>query len=49
MKKHFRKKLTMSEKEEEQFQSYSKCWICEKLIVDDSKKVRESLSRNWQI
>ena len=28
----------MSE-EEEQFQSSSTCWICEKLIDDDSEKV----------
>ena len=31
----------MTEKEEEQFQSSSTCWICEKLIVNDKKKVRD--------
>ena len=42
MKKHFNKHLIMSEKEEEeQFQSSSTCWICEKLIDDDDEKVRD--------
>ena len=31
----------MSEKGEEQFQSSNICWICEKLIHDDDKKVRD--------
>ena len=31
----------MTEKEEEQFQSSSTCWICEKLIVNDKEKVRD--------
>ena len=39
MKKHFNKDLIMSE-EEEQFQSSSICWVCEKLINDDVEKVR---------
>ena len=30
----------MSEEEEEQFESRSTCWICEKLIDDDDEKVR---------
>ena len=40
-KKHFNKNLIMTEKEEEQFQSSNTCWICEKLIEDDSGKVRD--------
>ena len=39
MKKHFNKNLVMAEKEEEQFQSSSICWICEKLNEDE--KVRD--------
>ena len=39
MKKHFNKNLIMNE-EEEEFQSSNICWICEKLIEDDDKKVR---------
>ena len=31
----------MSEEEEEQFQWSNACWICEKLIDDDDKKVRD--------
>ena len=40
MKKHFNKNVIMTEKEEEQFQSSKTCWICEKLIADDDKKVK---------
>ena len=36
MKKHFNKNLIMTEKEEEEFQSSNMCWICEKLIEDES-------------
>ena len=39
MKKHFNKNLIMNE-EEEEFQSSNICWIREKLIEDDDKKVR---------
>ena len=38
MEKHFNKNLIMIE-EEEQFQSSNMCWIYEKLIDDDDKKV----------
>ena len=41
MKKHFKKDLIMTEKEEEQFQSSKICWICEKLIENDVEKVRD--------
>ena len=37
MKKHFNKNLIRSEKEEEH--SSNICWICEKRIDDDDKKV----------
>ena len=40
IKKHFNKNLIMTE-EEEQFQSSSTCWICEKLIDEDDEKVRD--------
>ena len=40
MKKHFKKDLIMTEKEE-QFQSSKICWICEKLIENDVEKVRD--------
>ena len=38
--KHFKKNLIMSEKEQ-LFQQSSSCWICEKLIDQDDKKVRD--------
>ena len=40
MKKHFYKNLIMSE-EEEELQSSNTCWICEKIINDDDKKVKD--------
>ena len=41
IKKHFNKNLILSKEEEEQFQSSSTCWICEKLIDADNEKVRD--------
>ena len=44
MKKHFHKKLIMSEEEEQLYWSNT-CWICEKLIFDnDDEKVSD-----WKI
>ena len=44
MKKH--KNITMSENEEEQFQSSNSCWICKKLIDNDDQKVRDHCQPN---
>ena len=41
MKKHFKKNLIMNEEEEHLFQQSNSCWICEKLIDQDGKKVRD--------
>ena len=42
MKKHFNKNLIRTEEEEEeQFQSSSNCWSCEKLIENDGEKFRD--------
>ena len=41
MKKHFNKKLIMTEEEKERFQWSNACWICEKLIDNDDDKVRD--------
>ena len=41
MKKHFKKNLIKSGKEEEQFQPSNTCWICEKLIDNEDEKVRD--------
>ena len=38
--KHFNKTLILTE-EEENFQSSSTCWICEKIIENDDEKVRD--------
>ena len=43
----------MREEEEQQFQSSTACWICEKLIDSDDEKVHchisGSLSHIWKI
>ena len=39
MKKHFNKKLIMTE--EEEFQSSNTSWICEKLIENDDEIVKD--------
>ena len=39
MKKHFNKNLIMSEEDEHLFQQSNSCWICEKLIDNDTEKV----------
>ena len=41
MKKHFDKKLIMTEEEENLFQKSNSCWICKKLIDNDEEKVRD--------
>ena len=41
MKKHFNKKLIMSEEEEHLFQQINSCSICKKIINDDNEKVRD--------
>ena len=41
MKKHLNKTFITSEEEEEQLQSSNSCWICEKFIDNDDKKVRD--------
>ena len=41
MKKHFKKKLILSEEEEYLFQQSNSYWICEKLINHDDEKVRD--------
>ena len=41
MTKHFNKSLIMSEKQKEQFQSSSICWICKNFIDDGDEKVRD--------
>ena len=33
--------MIKAKEEEEQFQSTNTCWICEKLIDDDDKKVKD--------
>ena len=40
-KKYFKKSLIMSEEKEKQFQSSNSCWICEKLIENNDKKVTD--------
>ena len=41
MEKHFNKNLVMSEEEEHLFQQSNSSWICEKLVDNVDKKVRD--------
>ena len=39
IKNHFSKNLVMSAEDEKRFQSSNKCWICNKLFIEEDKKV----------
>ena len=39
-KENFNKNLIMSGEDEEKFQSSNKCWICNKLFIEEDKKIR---------
>ena len=41
MKKHFSKELVMTEKNNEDFENSTKCWICDNDYIDDDVKVRD--------
>ena len=41
MKKHFNKELVMSEKDDEDFENSTKCWICDNDNIDNDVKVRD--------
>ena len=41
MKKHFSKELVMTEKNNEDFENFTKCWICDNDYIDDDVKVRD--------
>ena len=40
-KKHFNKELVMTKKDEENFESSLKCWICDNTFVEGDVKVRD--------
>ena len=40
MKKHFNKELRMTKKDDEDFENFIKCWICDKVYVDGDAKVK---------
>ena len=39
MHEHFNKNFVMSIEDEKRFQSINKCWVCNKLFIDEDKKV----------
>ena len=41
MKKHFNKELLMSEEDNEDFETSTKCWISDNAYVDGDVKVRD--------
>ena len=40
MKKHFNKELVMTKEGDENFESSTKCWICNNTVVENDVKVR---------
>ena len=40
MKKYFYKELVMSKIDDEDFESFTKCWICDNTLVDNNVKIR---------
>ena len=40
MKKYFYKELVMSKIDDEDFESFTKCWICDNTFVDGNVKIR---------
>ena len=59
MKKHFNKELLMTDKDNEDFENSTKCWICDNDYIDSDVKVRDhchntgkytdSAPRDWNI
>ena len=41
MKKHFNKELVMAEKDNEDFENSTKCWICDNDYIDNDVKVKD--------
>ena len=41
MKKHFNKELVMAKKDVEDFETSTKCWICDNHYVDGDVKLKE--------
>ena len=41
MQEHFKKELLMTKKDKEDFESSTKCWICDNDYVDGNVKVRD--------
>ena len=41
MKKNFSKELVMSKKDNEDFESSTKCWICDNVYIENDVKVRD--------
>ena len=41
MKKNFNEELVMIKEENEDFENFTKCWICEESYVDGNVKVRD--------
>ena len=41
MKKQFNKNIVMTKVDDEDFENYTKCWICENVYVDGHVRVRD--------
>ena len=51
MKKNFSKELVMSKKDNEDFESSTKCWICYNVYIENDVKVRDHchMTYYWKI
>ena len=41
IKKHFNKKLAMTQEDNEDLKNSSKCWICDNDYIDNDVKIRD--------
>ena len=48
-KKHFNKELVITKEDTEDFESSTKCWICESAYIDDDVKVEDRRDCNTNV
>ena len=41
MEKHFNKKFVMTKEDHEDFENFSKCWVCDNVYADGDVKVKD--------
>ena len=48
IKKHFNKELVIIEEDDEDFENYNKCWICDNACVNGDVKIRDHCHITWK-